>query len=122
MYSIETFSLLLTFDESEIELVKIISDSIASLAWLFFRSIANQKRVVHDCTTTGPGYAIRCYTRTILAIRGGRMVFCTPRIHPKPCDESIHSPSANSLGKSLGYHSRLFTTNPSEEETVIYSN
>ncbi|GFW01962.1 uncharacterized protein TNCV_1148421 [Trichonephila clavipes] len=37
-----------------------------------------------------------------------------------PCDGSIRVPSTNPLGKSLGYHSRLFTTNPSEEETVIF--
>ncbi|GFW92222.1 hypothetical protein TNCV_3541081 [Trichonephila clavipes] len=33
---------------------------------------------------------------------------------------STHVPSANPLGKSLSYHSHLCTTNPSEEETVIF--
>ncbi|GFU78466.1 hypothetical protein TNCV_2300781 [Trichonephila clavipes] len=32
------------------------------------------------------------------------------------CDGSIRVASANPLGKSLGYHSRLFPNNPSEEE------
>ncbi|GFW32090.1 hypothetical protein TNCV_2601161 [Trichonephila clavipes] len=32
------------------------------------------------------------------------------------CDGSIRVPSNSPFGKSLGYHSRLFTTNPSEEE------
>ncbi|GFV64127.1 hypothetical protein TNCV_1220181 [Trichonephila clavipes] len=36
------------------------------------------------------------------------------------CDRSIRTPSSNLLGKSLDYHSRLFTTSPFEEETVIF--
>ncbi|GFT60686.1 hypothetical protein TNCV_3584031 [Trichonephila clavipes] len=38
------------------------------------------------------------------------------------CDGSVRVPSSNPLETSLGYHSRLFTINPSEEETVIFSN
>ncbi|GFV61704.1 hypothetical protein TNCV_188621 [Trichonephila clavipes] len=36
------------------------------------------------------------------------------------CHGSIRAPSANPLGKSLGHHSRLFTSNSFEEETVIF--
>ncbi|GFY36398.1 hypothetical protein TNCV_3451011 [Trichonephila clavipes] len=36
------------------------------------------------------------------------------------CDGSICVPSSNPLGKSLSYHLRLLTTNPFEEETVIF--
>ncbi|GFT79341.1 uncharacterized protein TNCV_3275681 [Trichonephila clavipes] len=42
--------------------------------------------------------------------------------HPslsRPGDGSIRIPSSNPLGKYLGYHSRVLTTNPFEEETVI---
>ncbi|GFX10940.1 hypothetical protein TNCV_512001 [Trichonephila clavipes] len=36
------------------------------------------------------------------------------------CDGSFRVPAANPLGKSMGYHSRSFTMNSSEEETVIF--
>ncbi|GFU47579.1 hypothetical protein TNCV_2443041 [Trichonephila clavipes] len=40
--------------------------------------------VENACTTTGPGYTTRCYTRLNLGLCGSRMDYCTPRIHSKP--------------------------------------
>ncbi|GFW44600.1 hypothetical protein TNCV_4481461 [Trichonephila clavipes] len=36
--------------------------------------------------------------------------------NPRLCNGSIRVSSTNPLGKSLGYHFALFTTNPSEED------
>ncbi|GFU70278.1 hypothetical protein TNCV_904201 [Trichonephila clavipes] len=36
------------------------------------------------------------------------------------CDGFVRVSSSNHFGKSLGYHSRLFTTNSFEEETVKF--
>ncbi|GFT25828.1 hypothetical protein TNCV_1517931 [Trichonephila clavipes] len=57
---------------------------IASLAFLFSRSIANRKHVVHACIATGPGYTTSYYTRLTLAICGNLMDCCTPKIHLQP--------------------------------------
>ncbi|GFU68723.1 uncharacterized protein TNCV_4400011 [Trichonephila clavipes] len=53
------------------------SDCITSLAFLFFRSITNRKRVIYSCKTTAPGYSTPCYIISILAICGSHMDCCT---------------------------------------------
>ncbi|GFX71008.1 hypothetical protein TNCV_2706111 [Trichonephila clavipes] len=46
---------------------------------LFSRSIANLKRTVHACPTTGSGYSTRCYTKLTSAICGSRMETTVPQ-------------------------------------------
>ncbi|GFY08412.1 hypothetical protein TNCV_1358181 [Trichonephila clavipes] len=58
------------------------SDLIASMAYLFSRSIANRKRGIHACTTAGPGYTTHCYIKSTSAI-------CGHRIYPKDTSKAF---------------------------------
>ncbi|GFU93791.1 hypothetical protein TNCV_1660151 [Trichonephila clavipes] len=55
---------------------------IEFLPWLSFSPDLSPIENV-ACTTTGPRYTTRCYTRSILETCGSRINCFTPRIYPK---------------------------------------